>query len=195
MPSMSGVEKAFCRSGPWQSFTRRVVLPWAMQSIHPHGALLELGGGSGAMAQETLRRFPDLRLTVTDIDPAMVTAARRRLGQTANAAVEEADMTDLPFADESFDVVASYLMLHHVINWKQAVSEAARVLRPGGILIGYDLADTRLAEWIHWADRSPHQLIASEKFAPALTEAGLDAVNVRQALGRHVVRFAARKPA
>jgi len=50
-----------------------------LQGISLHGDLLELGSGSGAMAEQTARTFPDLRLTVTDIDPAMVKAAGRRL--------------------------------------------------------------------------------------------------------------------
>jgi ubiquinone/menaquinone biosynthesis C-methylase UbiE len=45
--------------------------------------------------------------------------------------VAQADLTDLPFEDGRFDVVASYLMLLHVIQWRQALAEAFRVLNPG----------------------------------------------------------------
>lgn len=55
-------------------------------------------------------------------------------------------------------------MLHHVIDWQKALSDMARVLRPGGALIGYDLSQTRLAEWVHVLDRSPYQLIGREEF-------------------------------
>ena len=194
MPSMSVLERTFCRSDPWRLFASRVVLPWALQDTRPDGDLLELGAGSGGMASATTSRFPNLRVTVTDIDPVMVHAARQRLADQPSVTVRQADVTNLPFEDNSFDYVTSYLMLHHIIDWRRALSEAARVLRPGGKLIGYDLTDTRAARLIHWADRSPHELISARDFAPALTRAGLANVAVRPGLGGHVVRFSANKP-
>ena len=194
MPSMSAIEQSFCRSAAWRTFTRKAVLPWVLHGVGLHGDLLELGSGSGAMAEGSSQLFPDLRLTVTDIDPAMVGAARRRLGRMAHISVREADVTALPFAAASFDFVATYLMLHHVIDWPKAISEAARVLRSGGTLVGYDLTDTRLAEWIHVADRSPHRLIAYHEFEPAFSKAGFADINVRRSVGGLVVRFMAHKP-
>jgi ubiquinone/menaquinone biosynthesis C-methylase UbiE len=194
MPSMSVIERTFCRSHPWRLFATRVILPWALQGLLPEGDLLELGAGSGGMASATTGRFPDVRVTVTDIDPVMVHAARQRLADQPRIAVQQADVTQLPFADHSFDCVASYLMLHHVIDWRRALTEAARVLRRGGKLVGYDLTDTRAARLIHRADRSPHQLIPADDFAPALTRAGLTTVAIHQGLTGHVVRFIATKP-
>jgi SAM-dependent methyltransferase len=191
---MSAVERTFCRNPWWSGFARKVVLPWALQGVRPAGELLELGSGSGAMAAGAAQMFPDLRLMVTDIDPAMVRAARERLDGRPRVTVREADVTDLPFADDRFDVVASYLMLHHVIEWPLALAEAARVLRPGGTLVGYDLDRTRLATWIHVVDRSPYRLIDRGEFEPALAAAGFDRVRVTRALGHHVTMFVARKP-
>ena len=141
MPVMSVVERTFCRSLPWRAFAERVVLPWALSGEDLHGDVLEIGGGTGAMAAGVIDRFPHLRLTVTDIDPVMVAAARKRLATHREVTVERADVTALPFADGSFDVVTSYLMLHHVVDWRPALTEALRVLRPGGRLVGYDLTD------------------------------------------------------
>ncbi len=118
MPSMSAVERTFCRNPLWGGFARKAVLPWALQGVEPAGELLELGSGSGAMAAGTAQTFPGLKVTVTDIDPAMVRAARQRLRSHAQITVAEADATDLPFDEGRFDVVASYLMLHHVIEWR-----------------------------------------------------------------------------
>ena len=194
MPSMSAVERSFCRNPLWGGFARKAVLPWALQGVRPAGELLELGSGSGAMAAGTAKTFPDLRLVVTDIDPAMVRAARQRLRGRPQVSVAEADVTDLPFEGGRFDVVATYLMLHHVIEWRQALVEAVRVLKPGGTFVGYDLHRTRAAEWIHIVDRSPYRLVTHDDFAPALTAAGFDQVRVRRALGGHLTRFVARRP-
>ena len=193
MPSMSAVEQLFCRSAPWRLATRRVILPWALQGLHPRGALLELGAGSGAMAAGTGDTFPELQLTVTDIDPAMVTMARRRLRDQPGVSVQQADVTALPFDDGSYDYVASYLMLHHVIDWHRAVHEVERVLRPGGTFVGYDLTATRLARWIHLADRSPHQLVRAEELRSALKDTGFADAQVHEAFGGHVMRFRADK--
>ncbi|WP_336028608.1 hypothetical protein [Geodermatophilus sp. FMUSA9-8] len=67
-------------------------------------------------------------------------------------------------------------------------------LRPGGRFVGYDLLATPLTEAVHWADRSPHQLIGRHELGPALSRAGLQAVGVRPTIGRQAVRFTADKP-
>jgi ubiquinone/menaquinone biosynthesis C-methylase UbiE len=146
------------------------------------------------MATTTIRRYPDINLTVTDIDATMVTAAEQRFADTPQVSLRQADATVLPFADASFDVVVSYLMLHHVIDWERALGEVSRVLRPGGHFVGYDLVATPLTEWLHWADRSTHRLIARDELRPALLQAELQAVSVQAAAGRQAVRFTARKP-
>src|SRR5690348_8463371 len=185
---MSATETFVCRNALWAGVARHVVLPWALQGLRPSGELLELGAGNGAMAGGLAVRFPRLRITTTDVDPAMVAAARRRLAGRGNVNVTTADVTDLPFPDESFDFVTSFLMLHHVVEWHSAVAEAARMLRPGGTLAGYDLTDTRLATAVHRVDGSPHQLIAAEELDGALREVGLEEVTVRVGFAGHVMR-------
>lgn len=140
MATMSDRARSWCGSGPWRAFARRVVLPWALQGVALSGDVLEIGCGSGAMAAGMLDRCPAIRLTATDYDDVMVDAARARLAKFGErATVRQADATALPFPDASFDYVVTLIMLHHVIDWETALSEAARVLRPGGKLIGYDL--------------------------------------------------------
>lgn len=193
MPVMSAVERAFCRSAPWGAFAGRVVLPWVLRDVQPSGTLLEIGGGTGVMAAQTLRRFPDLRLTMIDLDPRMVAAARRRLASTSSAVTAVDDVTELSFGDGTFDVVASYLMLHHVIAWQEAIMQVSRVLRPGGTFVGYDLLDTRAAALVHRLDRSPHRLISLEELRAGMASAGLEIVSAQRRFGL-VVRFLARKP-
>ncbi len=157
---MSPLEQGLCRSAPWRWFAREVVLPWALQGEHLDGDVLEIGSGSGAMAAEVLRRFPDVRLTATDYDNSMVSAAGRRLHVFGEqATVRQADATQLPFPDESFDAVVSFIMLHHVIKWEKAIAETVRVLRPGGRLIGYDLLASSPLHWFHQAEGSAHRMM------------------------------------
>ena len=158
---MSSVEAVFCRSAPWRGFARRVVLPWVLDEGERLGPdVLEIGGGSGAMAQELLDRHPDIRLTLADIDPAMAAAARRRLAPFGDRAqVTVGDGTRLDFPDDSFDTVCSWLMLHHTIDWEGVLAEVARVTRPGGLIVGYDLTDTAIARVVHRLEGSEYRLL------------------------------------
>lgn len=195
VPVMSAIESAFCRSAPWEWFARCAVLPWALDGHQLTGHVLEIGAGGGAMAEGVARTFPTACLTVTDVDDAMVAAARARLINHQSVAVERADVTALEFDDASFDTVTTYLMLHHVIAWEEALAEALRVLRPGGTFIGYDLTNTRLARLVHRADGSPHRLIGMAELRGGLAAAGFSDVTVRRSVLSHLMRFRAVKPA
>jgi ubiquinone/menaquinone biosynthesis C-methylase UbiE len=194
VPMMSQVEQAFCRSLPWRWLSQRVVVPWAVQDRALDGRVLELGSGSGAMASDLLDRYERVRLTATDIDPTMVNSARDRLaGRSSRADVVRVDATALPFASARFDAVVSFLMLHHVIEWEQALHEAVRVLRPGGTLIGYDLVDSLPARVVHRVDRSPHRLATSAALRAALDPLEVEELEVDESLAGLVVRFAVAK--
>ena len=131
MPEMSRFAQVMCRSAPWRLFAGRVVLPWALQGKELHGDVLEIGCGSGAMAAEILRRFPDVRLTATDYDQSMVDVAAERLAPFGpRAEVRQADATSLPFDDASFDAALSFIMLHHVVDWERRLSSSSGCCGP-----------------------------------------------------------------
>ena len=194
MPAMSAVERAFCRSGPWRAFTRRVALPWALAGVDLHGDVLELGSGSGSVAADLLQRSPSIRLTATDVDPAMLDAARQFLAPFGDRVkVRQADATALPFAAGSFDSVVSFIMLHHTLRWEDALGEAVRVLRPGGRLIGYDLVTSGPARTFHRLDRSHHRLASADEFTARLRQLPVEEIRVEPALRNLAVRFHARR--
>jgi ubiquinone/menaquinone biosynthesis C-methylase UbiE len=194
MPAMTPIERALCQSAPWRLFTRHVVLPWALGGEVPVGRVLEIGGGSGAMAAELLERYPATTMVVTDFDEAMVenaTARLQRYGQRVE--VRQADATALPFDDAAFDTVVSFIMLHHTVEWEKALADATRVLRPGGKLIAYDLVRSRPTKTLHSDEATGHRFIEVDALRRVLGELPLAEISVRRGLAGFVVRFRAAK--
>jgi ubiquinone/menaquinone biosynthesis C-methylase UbiE len=187
---MSSFERAYCCSSFWRSSSSAIARELCAQRLGHD--VLEIGVGNGSIAQRLLSDAPELAWTAIDIDPHMTRAAATRLRGFAGASVKTADATAMPFPDGSFDSVVSCLMLHHIIDWEGAVAEAARVLRPGGIFVGYDLTATPLASLFHRLDGSPHRLIAPDDFRVECARHGLTASLQSRLLG-HVMRFVARK--
>ena len=194
MPTMSRFEAAFCRSAPWRLAARRVLLPWALQGTDPAGDVLEIGAGSGAMAAELLATHPGILMTVTDFDAEMVAAAERRLDPYADrTSTRQADATGLPFEDDSFDFVLSWIMLHHTVEWEKALAEAVRVTRPGGHVVGYDLLSTAPLRALHQAERARFRMMRFGELRETVRDLPVTQAILTPALGRFAVRFTLRK--
>jgi ubiquinone/menaquinone biosynthesis C-methylase UbiE len=97
--------------------------------------LLEVGCGVGAQTEILLRRFPELHVTGIDRSRPQLAAAERNLGATAwcesRYALREADASDLPFAERSFDAAYLCWVLEHMPSPARVLSEVRRVLSPG----------------------------------------------------------------
>jgi ubiquinone/menaquinone biosynthesis C-methylase UbiE len=108
--------------------------------LAPEGAaVLDVGTGPGVLLVELAALRPDLRLTGVDLSVDMISSARRNLRPVADRATAQvANVTGLPFPDDSFDLIVSSLSLHHWDEPEAAVPELARVLRPGGRVHIYD---------------------------------------------------------
>ena len=93
------------------------------------GRILEIGIGTGRIA----RPVTDAGCTVVGIDvsPGMLAVAQQR--QLDQLLV--ADMMQLPFVAHSFDAVLAVHVLHHASDWRTAMRESVRVLKPGGLFI------------------------------------------------------------
>jgi SAM-dependent methyltransferase len=96
---------------------------------------LEIGSGTGYFSLNLMQLGLIERLTATDISAGMLdrlatTAAA--LGLDVTTAATEAE--ELPFEDESFDIVFGHAVLHHIPDLARAFAEFRRVLRPGGVI-------------------------------------------------------------
>lgn len=114
--------------------------PWLVGLIDwpERGDVLETGCGPGHLWVNVAPLLPRLRLTLTDLSEGMLQAARAAVEPVASlelVATPACDAQDLPFPDDSFDVVVANHMLYHVPQPERAVAEFARVLRPDGVLM------------------------------------------------------------
>jgi ubiquinone/menaquinone biosynthesis C-methylase UbiE len=125
-------------------------MPWVFDILASSagGRMLELGCGTGALWAENVDRLPrDWKVVLSDLSPGMVEEARRVLrhsGKTCEFLL--ADVQTLPFADERFDGVIANHMLYHVPEVGKALSEARRVLKPGGRLLAATNGQKHMAE-------------------------------------------------
>lgn len=94
--------------------------------------VLELATGPGLLAKHVAPAAK--RMIATDYSDGMIAEAQKG-DNPCNLSFEIADAMDLPFSDDSFDVVLIANALHIIPDPEKVLSEIDRVLRPGGILI------------------------------------------------------------
>ena len=109
-------------------------------TLEPGTRLLEVGCGVGAVLVVLGQEFPAVTLYGVDIEPAQLEFARGHLERAGvEAELLEADAHALPFEDESFDHVWMMWFLEHVPDPTAVLSEARRVLVPGGAITAIEV--------------------------------------------------------
>lgn len=99
-----------------------------------HGKrVLEVGCGMGCMAMNWARQ--GAVITAVDLNPVAVAQTRRRFEIFGHSGeIREADAARLPFADDTFDYVYSWGVLHHSPGLADSLAELRRVMKPGARL-------------------------------------------------------------
>ena len=108
--------------------------------------LLDVAGGTGDVAFRFLTRAAESQAVVLDMTESMLISGRQRAeaGQMAERLDwVVGDAMALPFADNSFDVYTISFGIRNVTRVQDALREAYRVLRPGGVLQFADIANTK----------------------------------------------------
>ncbi|MFW5881480.1 MAG: bifunctional demethylmenaquinone methyltransferase/2-methoxy-6-polyprenyl-1,4-benzoquinol methylase UbiE [Roseicyclus sp.] len=169
--------------------------------------LLDVAGGTGDIAFRFLRRAPGATATVLDMTESMLVEGERRseaaaLGDRLSWVL--GDAMALPFPDASFDVYTISFGIRNVTRIEDALSEAFRVLKPGGRLMVlefsqltngglqrlYDLYSYNVIPRMGQAiagDRDSYQYLVEsirkfpdqERFAAMIAEAGFERVRYR----------------
>ena len=116
----------------------RAVAPIFLRWLAPPAAArwLDVGCGAGVLTQTVVAMCSPA--SVVGVDPEIAQIAQASRGSVLErAAFQAADARRLPFADASFDIVASALVLNFVAERSQALAEKRRVTRAGGSVAAY----------------------------------------------------------
>jgi len=159
------VQEMFADIGPWYDRLNHLLSLGADAAWRRRGAawgsasyprlVLDLACGTGDMALALAERCPQAHVAAVDFSPEMIALskeklARRRLPVRISLLV--GDVLRLPFGDGSFDLAAIAFCLRNLRKPREALVEAARVLRPGGWVIALEVTMPR-GKWWMWPYR------------------------------------------
>jgi tRNA (cmo5U34)-methyltransferase len=121
------------------------------------GAVLDLGVGSGLVAEAVLERLPDSRLVGIDFSPPMLDLARRRLTRFGSRVtlvrgdLSRLDRLELPHIP--YRAAISVQTLHHLSgrDWAAAARWTAELVEPGGLILIVDRVQITEALYCDWA--------------------------------------------
>jgi SAM-dependent methyltransferase len=148
----------------------------------PHGSVLDVGCGTGALAQ----RLSENGLDTSGVDPSagMLAVLRARSSRVLTV---QSSGTALPFADDSFDLVLCVAVMHHIADPGRVgatLAEMVRVARPGGRVLVWD-HNPRNPYWRSLMSRVPQdtgeeRLIPERELVNGLEAAGARVESSRQ---------------
>jgi SAM-dependent methyltransferase len=188
---MNRLHQRYCASEEWRDLMVGEILPWALDGVDLDGPVLEIGPGPG-LVTEALVRYGVVDLTSMEIEPEAAELLRQRYGDRVR--IETGDAAAMPFPGASFSAVVCCTMLHHVptvAGQNRILSEARRVLRPGGMIAGSDSRTNLRFRLFHIFDT--HNPIDPSTFDERLSAAGFEDALVDPVEGRF--RFRATAPA
>ncbi|MGB7337929.1 MAG: class I SAM-dependent methyltransferase [Phototrophicaceae bacterium] len=100
-----------------------------LSHLAQNSTILDAGIGTGALSSALLEHMPDIHLHGVDIAPQMLTVAQAKL--KAEGQFRQASITELPYADNSFDMVMSAHVLEHISDPTRGFHEVLRILKQG----------------------------------------------------------------
>jgi ubiquinone/menaquinone biosynthesis C-methylase UbiE len=123
---------------PFRKLHTRIRTDVANAGLPPGARILDVGTGPGRLARALAEENPQWTVDGIDLDPAMIAYARDR-DVSSSVTFTVGDVADLPFPDDSFDLIVSSMSQHHWTDVEGAIRSLRRVLRPGGRLWIYDV--------------------------------------------------------
>jgi ubiquinone/menaquinone biosynthesis C-methylase UbiE len=140
------------------------------------GRVLEVGCGRGVGTELILDVFGAEQVDAFDLDPSMIALAESRLrdrGDRVRLWVGDASAIAAP--DATYDAVFDFGIIHHVPDWRRALSEVHRVLKPGGRFYAEEVLQSFIVHPLvsRFLDHPQADRFDAPTFSSALQKAGL----------------------
>jgi len=185
---------------------RQVLRRWDIRRWTSLGAdftgqtVLEIGCGCGHGVAAAYELLGAKEVHAFDPDPQMVTTARQTLSRHGlfsrrpSVQLWQGEATAIPGGGASYDSVMSFQVLHHVEDWRSAVEEVARVLKPGG---SFFLAESlrgfvEHSLWGRWMEHPTKDRFDLASLEAELIKQGF-AIQGRRGRGRWMIWLHAKK--
>jgi ubiquinone/menaquinone biosynthesis C-methylase UbiE len=124
-------------NNPIRSLIQKYLINWSKQAmaISAQASILEIGCGRGEGARRLFEEFRPAVLHAMDVDLQMIRQALKRLSELHKTKIclYLGDAMQLPYRNEVFDAVFGFGVIHHIPDWRGALTEISRVLKPGGV--------------------------------------------------------------
>lgn len=152
----------------------------------PGGTILEIGCGRGIGVEIILDLFEAKHVDAFDLDARMISRAQNRLRRRAEQVrLWDGDVTAIEADKDQYDAVFDFGVVHHVPDWRLALSEVYRVLKPGGRFYAEEGLKKLITHWlvrrltVHpQEDRFTH-----EQFCAAMEAMGFDVIDSKEMRG------------
>lgn len=176
----------YCRRNHFETYENKYesiddddfrLLKGKLPESHTRGVLLDLACGSGIMGERLKSDFPHIVSIGTDISFPLL--------KWSVIPVCQSDAHQLPFKNQSFDIVAAAAAFHHFDGFDRALDECARCLKPGGFFLAFDpnkFHPQRLAMMTnplrHVFYKSGDRAISPVKFKNTLKRKGFENISI-----------------
>jgi SAM-dependent methyltransferase len=143
------------------------------------GTALEIGCGRGVGVEIILDLFGAERVDAFDLDSRMIDRARRRLrSRRERVRLWTGDATSIPSGNGAYDAAFDFGIIHHIPDWRAAIAEVGRVLRPGGRFYAEEPFGSFITRRSvrRFLEHPEHDRFDHDQFCSSLAEEGLELV-------------------
>ena len=160
------------------------------------GRALEIGCGRGVGTALILEIFGADSVDAFDLDPRMVALARKRLAaQSSRVRLWVGDASAISAPAATYDAVFDFGIIHHVPEWRRALAEVHRVLKPGGRFYAEEVLRRFIGHPVarRLLEHPQNDRFDAADFVRELSASGFETQSTRELWGS-LAWFAARKP-
>lgn len=139
------------------------------------GRALEVGCGRGIGTEIILDLFGADHVDAFDLDPDMVRLARKRLSRFGDKVkLWTGDLMSIPSAENIYDAVFDFAIIHHIPDWRKALEKVHRLLKPGGRFYAEEVFEkfTTHPFWRRILDHPEQGRFNHDQFRDALEQCG-----------------------